>query len=59
MATHPEIPIIFITSHGDEEQRSRALRGGAGDYLIKPFSEEALLKAVQRALGPRMAPIAG
>ncbi len=59
MATHPEIPIIFITSHGDEELRSRALRGGAVDYLLKPFSEEALLKAVQRALGPRMAPIAG
>jgi FixJ family two-component response regulator len=51
-ASHPEIPIIFITSHGDEELRSRALRGGAVDYLLKPFSEEALLNAVQTALGP-------
>jgi FixJ family two-component response regulator len=52
MASHPELPIIFITSHSDEELRSRALRGGAVDYLLKPFSEDALLNAVQRALGP-------
>ena len=49
-ASHPEMPIIFITSHGDEELRSRAMSGGAVDYLLKPFSEEALLNAVQRAL---------
>jgi len=59
MTTHPEIPIIFITSHEDEELRSQALRRGAVDYLLKPFSEEALLKAVERALGPRMASITG
>jgi FixJ family two-component response regulator len=48
--SHPEVPIIFITSHADEELRSRALRGGAVDYLLKPFCEEALLNAVQTAL---------
>jgi FixJ family two-component response regulator len=52
VANHGEMPIIFITAHGDEELRSRALKGGAVDYLLKPFSEEGLLKAVQRALGP-------
>ena len=52
MASHPRMRIVFITSHGDEELRSRALRLGAVDYLLKPFSEDALLDAVQRALGP-------
>jgi FixJ family two-component response regulator len=52
VATHAEMPIIFITAHGDEEMRLRALKGGAVDYLLKPFSEEGLLKAVQRALAP-------
>jgi FixJ family two-component response regulator len=50
--SHPQVPIIFITSHGDEELRSRALNGGAVDYLLKPFSEEALLNAVETALSP-------
>lgn len=46
------IPVIFITAHEtDEGGRRGALREGAVDYLIKPFSEEALLKAVQAALG--------
>ena len=53
VATHAEMPIIFITAHGDEEMRLRALKGGAVDYLLKPFSEEGLLKAVQRALAPK------
>jgi len=53
VASHPEMPVIFITAHGDEELRSRALRGGAVDFLLKPFSEEALLTAVQAALGPK------
>ena len=45
-----EIPVIFITAHGDEDLRQRALIAGAVDYLLKPFSEEALLSAVQAAL---------
>src|SRR5258708_15448289 len=52
VASHPEMPVIFITAHGDEELRSRALSGGAVDYLLKPFSAEALLTAVQTALRP-------
>ena len=50
VAGHCEIPIIFITAHGDEEARSRAVNGGAVDYLLKPFSEEALLNAIDAAL---------
>jgi len=49
-ATDRKIPVIFITAHGDEEVRSRALNGGAVDYLLKPFSEEALLNAIDAAL---------
>ena len=52
-ASHLEMPVIFITAHGDEQLRSRALRGGAVDFLLKPFSEEALLTAVQAALIPK------
>jgi DNA-binding response OmpR family regulator len=47
------IPVIFITAHGDEETRVRALNGGAVDYLLKPFSEEALLNAINTALKTR------
>jgi len=53
VASYPEMPVIFITAHGDEELRSRALRGGAVDFLLKPFSEEALLTAVQAALSQK------
>ena len=45
-----EVPVIFITAHGDEEARSRAIRDGAIAYLFKPFSEDALLGAVHTAL---------
>jgi FixJ family two-component response regulator len=49
-ATQYQIPVVFITAHGDEEARQRALNGGAVDYLLKPFSEEALLNAIGAAL---------
>jgi FixJ family two-component response regulator len=44
------IPIIFITAHGDANVIARAKAGGAVDCLLKPFREEALLKAIDRAL---------
>ncbi len=50
VAEHFAVPVIFITAHGDEETRARALNGGAVEYLLKPFSEEALLKAIDMAL---------
>ena len=53
MATQCRIPIVFVTAHGEEEARSRALQEGAVDFLLKPFSEEALLNAIQAALYAR------
>ena len=44
------MPIVFITAHGDEETRARALQAGAVAFLDKPFSDEVLLRAVQAAL---------
>ncbi len=49
-ATHRQIPIVFLTAHSDEEARQRALKAGAVDYLFKPFSEKALLNAINAAL---------
>jgi FixJ family two-component response regulator len=45
------IPIVFITAHSDDAMRPRVLGRGAVAYLIKPFSETAILDAVTRALG--------
>jgi FixJ family two-component response regulator len=44
------IPVIFITSHGDEAARSQALKNGAVEYLSKPFTDHALLNAIDAAL---------
>jgi FixJ family two-component response regulator len=45
-----EIPIVFITAHKDETVRPRLLEHGAVECLFKPFSETALLDAVNSAL---------
>ncbi|HMI57850.1 MAG TPA: response regulator [Gemmatimonadaceae bacterium] len=45
---HP--PIVFITGHGDIPSSVRALKGGAVDFLTKPFSESELLGAVETAI---------
>ena len=50
VAAGRQIPIVFITGHGDEEARVKTLKDGAVDFLFKPFSEEALLKAINTAL---------
>jgi FixJ family two-component response regulator len=44
------IPIIFISAHGDEEARAPAQRERVVAFLRKPFSETALLSAVESAL---------
>ena len=45
-----EIPIVFITAHRDEAVRPRLLEQGAVECLFKPFSDTALLEAVNAAL---------
>ena len=45
------IPIIFITAHGDEKMRLRAMRAGAVGFLPKPFASGVLLDRVRAALG--------
>jgi FixJ family two-component response regulator len=47
---HQEVPVVFITAHTDEAIRSRVLAQGAVDCLLKPFSEIALLDAINKAL---------
>jgi len=47
------IPIIFITAHDDEHLRSRALKAGAVEMLIKPFTEEDLLNGIHSAIQNR------
>jgi FixJ family two-component response regulator len=45
-----DIPIIFITGHGDIGMAVQAMKAGAVDFLTKPFDEEVLLDAVAQAL---------
>jgi FixJ family two-component response regulator len=44
------VPVVFITAHGDEALRPRMLKQGAVECLFKPFSDTALLGAIQAAL---------
>jgi len=45
-----QIPIIFITAHGDAKMRTQAMRDGAVKFLAKPFDNTVLLEAVHAAL---------
>lgn len=45
-----QIPIIFITAHGDIPMTSRAMKAGAVDFLVKPFQKQDLLGAIHQAL---------
>jgi FixJ family two-component response regulator len=48
--TDAEIPIIFITGHGDIPMTVQAMKSGAAEFLTKPFREQELLDAVRRAI---------
>ncbi len=48
--SHHDIPVIFITGHGDIPMAVRAMKAGAVDFLPKPFDAQALLDAIERAL---------
>ena len=46
----PELPIIFISAHRDDDVRQQALDGGAVDFMFKPFDAAVLLGVIDRAL---------
>ncbi|HUU85243.1 MAG TPA: response regulator transcription factor [Phycisphaerae bacterium] len=48
--THPSLPVIILTARGSEEDRVRGLKGGADDYVVKPFSARELLARVEAVL---------
>ena len=45
-----DMPIIFITGHGDIPMTVQAMKAGAVEFLTKPFDDEVLLSAIQHAL---------
>lgn len=47
---HPDLPIVFISGHGDIRMSVRAIKAGAVEFLPKPFHDQDLLDAVQQAL---------
>jgi len=49
----PQIPVIVMTANGSVNNAVEAMQAGAADYLLKPFSAEALEKTVIRALSTR------
>jgi DNA-binding response OmpR family regulator len=63
----PTLPVIILSARGDEDDRVAGLKGGADDYVVKPFSVKELLARVeavlrrspQRPLGCRCAYAAG
>jgi FixJ family two-component response regulator len=46
----PEMPIIFLTGYGDVPMTVRAMKAGAVEFLTKPFDDDVLLAAVERAI---------
>jgi len=49
-AAHRNLPIIFITGHGDIPMTVQAMKGGAIEFLTKPFRDQDLLDAIQLGL---------
>jgi len=50
LAGRPDVPIIFITRHGDAATIVQAMKAGAVDFLMKPLETDVLLAAIRRAL---------
>src|SRR3954462_9153108 len=44
------LPIIIVTTRGDDASRDRALSAGASRFMVKPFDPETILREVQRLL---------
>ena len=52
-ADHPVMPVIVLTAHGTVESAVEAMRGGAANFLQKPFSPREIRDAVEKALQER------
>lgn len=50
VAERTDMPIIFITGHGDVPMTVQAMKAGAVEFLIKPFRHEVLLRALRHAM---------
>lgn len=48
------LPIIIVTTRGDEASRTRAMAAGASSFMTKPFTPEALLGETRALLGDRL-----
>jgi len=48
--THASLPVLILTARGSEDDRVRGLKGGADDYVVKPFSARELLARVEAVL---------
>jgi FixJ family two-component response regulator len=46
-----QMPIIFVTGHGDIPMSVQAMKAGAVEFLVKPFRDQALLDAINQAIG--------
>src|ERR1700704_1234988 len=51
-----QIPIIFLTGHGDIPMSVRAIKSGAFEFFTKPFDDEALLEAIRQAIARYQVP---
>src|SRR4030095_941691 len=49
-AENQPVPIIFVTAHYSERERTRAMEAGAVDFLGKPFTEQELILAIDASL---------
>ena len=50
LAANRQVPIIFMTAHGDIPMTVRAMKGGAIEFLTKPFRDQDLLEAIEAGL---------
>jgi len=58
LADRADMPIIFVTGCGDVPTTVRAMKGGAAEFFIKPFSDEAILSAMRDAIDRSCAALA-
>lgn len=52
--TLKELPIIVVTTRGDDASRARALKIGASRFMTKPFSPEMVVAEMRSLIGPRL-----